>query len=172
MSERDLTTVVCGIDDSGHARAAARVADELATRLGARLVLVHVTNTPLPVAGSGFAAPAFTPVPELEQAARATARSLLGEVAEQIGRPATLTRIETGPVALRLEQAAEEERAALLVVSTRGTGDVHAAFLGSVSGALLRSARCPVLVVPPAVANAPERGLMRRADRVRGARRS
>jgi nucleotide-binding universal stress UspA family protein len=103
-------------------------------------------------------------VPELEQAARAAARSLLGEVAEQIGRPATPTRVEVGPVALRLEQAAEEEDAGLLVVGTRGMGEVHAAFVGTVSGAVLRSARRPVLVVPPAVVQAPVRGL--RGERV------
>ena len=34
--------IVCGIDDSDGARRAARVADELARDLGARLVLVHV----------------------------------------------------------------------------------------------------------------------------------
>ena len=150
MSERGLSTVLCGVDGSAHALAAARVADELATWLGARLVLMHVVNPPLPVGGPALA-PAFTPVAEVEQAARAAARSLLGEVAERIGRPATPTRVEVGPIAVRLEQAAEEEGAELLVVGTRGTGDVHAAFLGSVSGAVLRSARCPVVVVPPAV---------------------
>ena len=156
MSGRDLRTVVCGVDESDHALAAARVGDELATWLGARLVLVHVVHPPLAVGGPALA-PAFTPVAEVEQAARAAARSLLGAVAERIGRPATATRVESGPVALRLEQAAEEEGAELLVVGTRGTGDVHEAFLGSVSGAVLRSARCPVVVVPPAVSAVPER---------------
>jgi nucleotide-binding universal stress UspA family protein len=160
----DVPTIVCGIDDSGHARAAARIADELATRLGARLVLVHVVSASPPVGGRASAPPAFPSMPELERAARAAGRSLLVEVAEQIGRPTTATRVESGPVALRLEQAADEEAADLLVVGTRGTGDVHAAFLGSVSGALLRSARCPVLVVPPAAAEAPERAL--RGERV------
>ena len=163
-SEHDLPTVVCGVDDSVHARAAARVADELATRLGARVVLVHVMSASLPMRGTASAPPAFAPVPELEQAAHAAARSLLGEVAEQIGRPATLTRVAVGPVALRLEQAAEEEGADLLVVGTRGTGDVHAAFVGTVSGAVLRSARYPVVVVPPAVVQAPERAL--RGERI------
>ena len=36
---------------------------------------------------------------------------------------------------------------------------MHAAFVGTVSGAVLRSAGCPVLVVPPAVTQAPERAL-------------
>ena len=158
MMERDLPTVLCGVDDSDHALAAARVADELATWFGARLVLVHVVNPPLPVSGPALA-PAFAPVAEVEEAAGAAARSLLGEVAERIGRPVTAMRIEVGPIALRLEQAADEESAELLVVGTRGTGDVHAAFLGSVSGAVLRSARCPVVVVPPATGRASEPGL-------------
>jgi nucleotide-binding universal stress UspA family protein len=168
-SEHDLPTVVCGVDDSAHARAAARVADELATRLGARLVLVHVVSASLPVAGTASASPAFAPVPEFERAAHAAARSLLGEVAEQIARPDTPTRVEVGPVALRLEQAAEEEGDDLLVVGTRGTGDVHAAFVGTVSGAMLRSARCPVLVVPPRRCVGAGQGAARGADRVCGA---
>lgn len=154
----DRPAILCGVDDSGHAFAAARVADELATWLGAQLVLVHVVN-PQPLVGGHAVGPAFTPVAEVERAARAAARSCLAEVAERIGRPATPTRVEVGPIVLRLEQAAVEEGAALVVVGTRGAGDVHAAFLGSVSGAVLRSAPCPTVVVPPAVGEASEPGL-------------
>ena len=154
----DRPTILCGVDDSGHAFAAARVADELATWLGARLVLVHVVSPQLLVGGHAVG-PAFTPVAEVERAARAAARACLAEVAERIGRPSTPTRVEVGPIPLRLEQAAVEEGAELVVVGTRGAGDVHAAFLGSVSGAVLRSAPCPTVVVPPAVGEALEPGL-------------
>jgi nucleotide-binding universal stress UspA family protein len=42
----------------------------------------------------------------------------------------------------------------LIVVGSRGRGRFKAAFLGSVSNSLVGVARCPVLIVPPAAAEA------------------
>jgi nucleotide-binding universal stress UspA family protein len=47
-----------------------------------------------------------------------------------------------------LADAADDEHAKLIVVGSRGLGAFRAAFLGSVSNALVGIARCPVLVVP------------------------
>lgn len=50
--------------------------------------------------------------------------------------------------AVVLERTATRLEAAMLVIGTRGRGAVKAAVLGSVSRDLLRSAQCPVMVVP------------------------
>ena len=52
----------------------------------------------------------------------------------------------TPPNASRI--VADEEDAELIVVGSRGRGAFKAAFLGSVSNALVGVARCPVLIVP------------------------
>jgi nucleotide-binding universal stress UspA family protein len=66
-------------------------------------------------------------------------------------------RVVYGFPADRLADLADEERAVLLVVGSRGRGAFKAAFLGSVSTDVIGVARCPVLVVPPGAAAAGER---------------
>ena len=53
-----------------------------------------------------------------------------------------------GNAVLEIQTIATRLQAAMLVVGTRGRGSVKAAVLGSVSRDLLRSAPCPVMVVP------------------------
>jgi hypothetical protein len=43
------------------------------------------------------------------------------------------------------------DKTAFIVVGTRGRGAFTSALLGSVSNEIVRAARCPVVVVPPAV---------------------
>ena len=57
-------------------------------------------------------------------------------------------RVLHGDPAECLADAADDEHAELIVVGSRGLGAFRAAFLGSVSNALVGIARCPVLVVP------------------------
>lgn len=68
--------IVCGIDDSDGARRAAHVADELAQRLGGRLVLVHGTPVaPSVLYGVPFDTEAF------QREALADAERILKDVA-------------------------------------------------------------------------------------------
>ena len=119
--------VVCGVDGSDEAQAAARVAARMADELHAALTLVSVRA---PRAGSDDFASA------LEAVSVATP-------AEHVERLAV-----SGDPANELARAASDRRAALLVVGSRGRGPVRAALLGSVSAGVTRLAPCPVLIVP------------------------
>jgi len=83
-----------------------------------------------------------------EDAARADHRTaeLAAIVARAVGVHAT-THAATGAPADALAALAEELGADLIVVGSRGLGSVRGAVLGSVSLALLRRARTPVMVV-------------------------
>ena len=53
-----------------------------------------------------------------------------------------------GSPAEELVAIVAEERAALLVIGSRGYGPVRRVILGTETGNVLRAATCPVLVVP------------------------
>ena len=120
--------VVCGVDGSDDAQAAARVAARMADDLHAALTLVSV-RAPR-ATGDDFAA-------GLEAIAKTTP---LGGDVERLA--------VNGDPADELTRAAADRRAALLVVGSRGRGPVRAALLGSVSASVTRLSPCPVLIVP------------------------
>jgi nucleotide-binding universal stress UspA family protein len=140
-------SILCGVDDSSHARLALRRAARLAEALGLRLVVAHVVQPPLPAPGIGLTARQLPAVPidALLAAGEATLATLLDD--EGIGD--VERRVLLGFAADRLADLADDEAAELVVVGSRGRGAVKAALLGSVSTALIGVARCPVLVVPP-----------------------
>jgi nucleotide-binding universal stress UspA family protein len=145
------SSIICGVDHSPNARAAARVAAELAERLGLRLHLVHATPADAPPPLS-TAPPAAVPDREgIRRAAEREITGLLADLLEDTGPVDATGRIEQGPAAERLAAVAEEERGAFIVVGTRGEAAAKAALVGSVSIATVKAAPCPVIVVPPAV---------------------
>jgi nucleotide-binding universal stress UspA family protein len=127
-------TIVCGVDRSHHARAAARLARGLADRLGLGLELIHVVDAgPSPGSEGGTAA------------VRVVTEEHLDLRGVGVG-------VETGVTSDVL--AAASRRAALLVIGTRGEGAMRSALLGSVSSKLTHDPPSAVVVVPPGVSDA------------------
>jgi nucleotide-binding universal stress UspA family protein len=122
-------TVICGIDRSTHARAAARFAGALARRLGLQLQLIHVVEADRP------------------SASRTGMELLRSVVRDGLDLEDVAIRLDSGAPAERLAAAAH--RAEMLVVGARGEGAIRQTLLGSVSGALTRAPSRPVIVVPP-----------------------
>jgi nucleotide-binding universal stress UspA family protein len=56
--------------------------------------------------------------------------------------------VREGPAARSILEVAESEKAALIVMGSRGPSNAAELLLGSTSSEVLRAARCPVLVVP------------------------
>jgi nucleotide-binding universal stress UspA family protein len=147
-------SIVCGVDDSRHARAAARVAGDLAHRLGAPLILVTVAD------GGAFLPPPgrvprlpYAHAPAYREALEERGRAALAAVAEDAGVAGdTERRVIVGDMPESLLEEARAEDALIIVVGSRGMGGVRSALLGSTSSAVLRDADRPVLVVPEEVA--------------------
>ena len=136
--------IVCGIDDSDDARRAARVADDLAQNLGARLVLVHCTPiAPSVMFGVPFDSDAF------KREALEEAERLLEDVARSCETEGVSRRAEVGPPATALVRVLEDERADFLVIGTRGLSALRSVLLGSVAQEAVAVSPCPVVVVPP-----------------------
>jgi nucleotide-binding universal stress UspA family protein len=65
------------------------------------------------------------------------------------GGTAAGTHLRMGAVDLEIVALAEELRADLIVMGSRGLGGLRRALMGSVSDSVVRHAHCPVLVVRP-----------------------
>ncbi|MCE0764445.1 universal stress protein [Pseudonocardia kujensis] len=137
--------VVAGVDGSDSALDAARWAAADAARRGARLRLVAAVGwttfrpVGLPALGQEYQRQATTRAAEehLEGAVAAARAVAPGcEIEREV-------RGGEAPVVLR----AESERAALVVVGTRGRGGFTGLLLGSVAIAVAVHAECPVVVV-------------------------
>lgn len=142
--------ILCGIDESAEARAAASLASALAERLGAPLVLLHAVPAMYPNSEVAL----LGPVPQdaakqTHDLARRHGSALLERILGEL-RPAvrTDTILPVGNAATQLIEAAGATGAAAVVVGARGHGRLHRALLGSVSGRVAASAPCPVVIAP------------------------
>jgi nucleotide-binding universal stress UspA family protein len=149
-------SIVCGVDGSPDSQRALAVAARLADDLEARLVLANVVehlHSQYATAGAAWAATvAQPPLAEVLEAEVRTGERVLEEMAERAHVESAEKRVVSGFAAERLAELADEEKAELIVVGSRGRGAFKAAFLGSVSTSLIGVARCPVLVVPAGTA--------------------
>jgi nucleotide-binding universal stress UspA family protein len=148
--ERVSDCLICGVDDSAGAREAARVADVLAARLAARLVLVHAARVPV-VPGASRVPDAHQ---ELLDCTHADARRVLARVATDAGCLDAERRVEVGDPVERLVGVAQETDALMLVIGSSARGRISAFLHGDVERPLCRRARRPVLVVPAGGASA------------------
>lgn len=135
-------TIVVGVDDSTAARAAVDVAAALARATGDKVVLVH--ERPLFQAGR-----AGTLVAEEPGEAESLVDRHLARITDR-GVPvrAEVHRAEGGHIGSALLDDANEYGAGLVVVGTRGRGDVASLLLGSVAHEVVHRSRIPVLIVP------------------------
>lgn len=139
--------VLVAIDGSPAARRATRVGVDLAAALGAELVFVHGSTK---VADRLFERNPDTRDSE-ERVAEADA--VLAEAAGVARERGLVHRLEVvgeesaGDVAADIVGFAEAEGASLIVVGSRGLGNLRRALLGSVSRAILDATDIPVVVV-------------------------
>lgn len=129
-------TIVCGVDGSEESTDLVRIAARLAELVGAHLALVHVL---------GSRRQSWPGVVD--------ARRTLMAMCDAEGVPdAERHVVPYGDPARRIGAIAEQRRALLIVVGTRGATAAPDAILGSVSSRLAADAPAPVLVVPPRLA--------------------
>jgi len=140
--------ILVAVDGSTHANQAVRQAADLARAEGADLTLISAYNSMLPW-------PAITPIGLNQEtidivvnAAKDQAKAVLKEAAALVGDGVTV-RPESadGPAAEAILEAARAGGHDLIVVGSRGRGDVAAIVLGSVSHRVVHESRVPVLVV-------------------------
>ena len=115
--------IVCAVDFSDQSKAALRAAIDLAGRVGAELVLLHV------------GAAAGAELGDLEKAARAAGITRVSSV------------VEAGDPSARIVDFAEKGGFDLIVMGTHGRTGRLASLVGSVAETVVRRSHCPVLTL-------------------------
>ena len=137
------TKILLATDGSEDAELARTTAVDMATSTDSELHVVTVAP--------GY--PSYdVRVPEIVEQLRKQAEKILDEQVEKIERDGGKVaqkhlRIAERHRAQQIVRVAEEIRAGLIVMGSRGLGGVRRALMGSVSDSVVRHAHCPVLVV-------------------------
>jgi nucleotide-binding universal stress UspA family protein len=144
------TTIIWATDGSDLADHALEVVHDLARNWTTlpRIVAVHIDQR---WTGREMSVPKLAGEDDLDAKIRSQLRALEDEgfaTGFEL-RQAHRMEDESGLIA----SVADETRAQLIVVGTRGHGRFVGALLGSVAQGLPHSASCPVLVVPPVAAS-------------------
>lgn len=135
--------VLCAYDGSSAAKAALREAIDLAGAMNARLAIVTVVErAPAGVAAAGVDPEALSMTMERERGdqLRAAAATVPDEI------PLT-TLLRAGNAAREILKAADEVRADVLVIGTRGRGRMTSNLFGSVAADVHFHTHLPMLVV-------------------------
>jgi nucleotide-binding universal stress UspA family protein len=136
--------ILVACDGSPHAQGALADAIELAQAHRARLTLIAVVPVPALWVGAAGGLPidlGGAESPEQEY------RSILDRAVAAVPADVPVTTLlKVGPAATAILATAGENQQDLIVMGSRGRGDLRSLLLGSVSHAVLRSSPVPVLV--------------------------
>jgi nucleotide-binding universal stress UspA family protein len=142
-----MSVIVVATDGSAAATAALDEAIEIARSTGDQLAAITVWRA---LQGDfGLAYPSTAMLDELLDAERNHAEMTLAEAAAR-ARAAGVeieTRLATGDPAEQISNLAAALDARMIAMGTHGYSAVVSLLVGSVSGAVLRKAPCPVLIV-------------------------
>lgn len=142
-----ITRILVPTDFSDTADAALAYALSLADQVGAVVRLVHVFEDPDAVS---LYSHAYVPMPaEMRAEILADVQRQLTTRAAASGHKKITTEVLTGPAAQTIVECAIEQQSDVIVMGTRGRHGVAHLLMGSVAERVLRTAACPVLVVPP-----------------------
>lgn len=148
-----IKTILVPVDGSEHANKAVVLASDLAQKYDARLIALNV----LTEAGSDRVPPELRDYERLEHV-RLTERSVLDSESERIlsdaklqaqekGAPKVETVRRSGDAAAIILEVASDQNADLIVMGSRGLGNVKGLLLGSVSHKVAQLSECSCITV-------------------------
>ncbi|HEX3692983.1 MAG TPA: universal stress protein [Solirubrobacteraceae bacterium] len=139
--------ILVAIDGSEHARRALREAIDLAAQNKAKLTVVSVYQRPSTLLVGGPVVPPID-MGALEEALRAEHEQLLEQALQLIPQDVSVVKVlAEGQAAPAILAQARKDECDLVVVGSRGRGEMASMLLGSVSHQILQRSGVPVLVV-------------------------
>jgi nucleotide-binding universal stress UspA family protein len=141
-----ISRILVATDFSASADAALAYALKLADQVGATVRLVHVFEDPDAVS---LYSEVYVPMPpELRAKILADIGGQLTARATATGHSNITTEVLTGATAQTIVVGAAEQQCDLIVMGTHGRHGMAHLLMGSVAERVVRTAACPVLVVP------------------------
>ena len=145
--QRLIRTILVPVDFSDCSLAGVKFAVRFAQEVGARIIVLHVADlgpVMMTTACGNYDSPTYT------EAARRRCGKQMRAFLKRVdfdGVPVRTSAI-AGYCPTAIHEAAAKERADLIIISTHGRTGFRRALVGSVAEGTVRSAICPVLVVP------------------------
>ncbi|GAA4295683.1 universal stress protein [Nibribacter koreensis] len=164
-----METIVCNYDFSPSSENAARFANDLAQRINARVILFHSIYEPVGTDFIGYGGMPYT-VPIRDQSVRQAVQRKLTEARNQIEvanlerRVPYFTEIRYGYTQDTLAEIAREKHADLVVMGSENLKGLQGMLTGSLELDVIKSIRCPVLIVPPMASFIPFRKIVFATD--------
>jgi nucleotide-binding universal stress UspA family protein len=145
MSAVKWQRILVATDLSAEANGAVECAHTLAERFGAELHVLHVARNPGDAAAMYGATGAFEAGDVADQS-QDWLRTVLGET----GSVRRIESIQFGnDVVKKIKHYVRAQKIDLIVMATHGRNGMTRLWLGSITEEVIRSAHCPVLVLPP-----------------------
>jgi nucleotide-binding universal stress UspA family protein len=142
-----LKSVLVATDFGPTSDAALVYGRDLARAFGARLHVLHVVDATVVMSAAQFVPSHSSPIDGATDAARSELDALV-TVNDRDHLGAT-TAVRVSPaIAKTIVAHAKDAHADIIVVGTHGRGPVSHLLMGSVAEKVVRTASCPVLVVP------------------------
>lgn len=160
-----IERILCPTDFSEPAAHALVYALRLAEGLGAEVTLLHVCPSFFYVVpGAGY-----SPLVDDERAVMESAREELRGWVEKFSKMSALSlksRLDVGRAYKKINDAAGELHAGLIVMGTHGRSGLSRVAMGSVTERVVRTSSRAVLTIPPAMAKTIQRSPLRRAGNI------
>jgi nucleotide-binding universal stress UspA family protein len=152
-----MKTILVPVDFSDVTEVLIRAAKTFASSMGSRVVLLHVRHPEVQLGSMPMDQIPVTPasiIPVPPVAASTKEFSLIESWLDTLKEKFSGSSIEVAvmqregqPVDLILEEC-EKQEAGMIIIGSHGHGALYNLLLGSVTAGVLKSTKCPVLVVP------------------------
>jgi len=162
--KRLIRAILVPVDFSDCSLAGVKFAVRFAQEVGARIIVLHVTDlgpVMMTTACGNYDSPSYT------EAARRRSGKQMRAFLKRVdfdGVPVHTSAV-AGYCPTAIHEAVAKERADLIIISTHGRTGFRRALVGSVAEGTVRSAACPVVVVPSFAATRKARRSVKPCDK-------
>jgi nucleotide-binding universal stress UspA family protein len=137
-----LRKILVPVDGSDYSKRAAAYASEIAEMADGKVMLIHCHKSFPVILGEPYFQNAINKIMKQAEVLLEPFRKILQDAGVDYSE-----RILEGPAAKAICEAAEIEKADMIVMGSRGRNDLEGLLLGSCTHRVLKTAPCPVLVI-------------------------